>query len=57
MQFINPAKVCKGMEMGDVPPSREILKTTSKDMGDEGYDMSYGWGVIDFPAFAKEVTK
>ena len=36
---------------------RELLKTTSKDMGDEGYDTSYGWGVIDFPAFAKEVTK
>ena len=28
MRFINPAKVCKGMEMGDVPPGREILKTT-----------------------------
>ena len=28
MRFINPAKVCKGMEMGDIPPSREILKTT-----------------------------
>lgn len=40
-----------------VPDFRELLKTTSKDMGDEGYDTSYGWGVIDFPAFAKEVTK
>ena len=28
MQFINPAKVCKGMEMGDIPSNREILKTT-----------------------------
>ena len=22
VRFINPAKVCKGMEMGDIPPSR-----------------------------------
>lgn len=28
MQFINPAKVCKGMEMRDIPSNREILKTT-----------------------------
>ena len=28
MQFINPAKVCKGVEMGDIPSNREILKTT-----------------------------
>ncbi|HJB38292.1 MAG TPA: MATE family efflux transporter [Candidatus Acutalibacter ornithocaccae] len=28
VQFINPAKVCKGMEMGDIPSNREILKTT-----------------------------
>ena len=26
MQFVNPQKVCKGMEIGDVPPSRQIVR-------------------------------
>lgn len=28
MHFINPARICKGMELGDLPPEREIIKTT-----------------------------
>lgn len=26
MQFINAEKICKGMELGDVPPNREIIR-------------------------------
>ncbi len=26
MQFVNAQKICKGMEMGDIPPTREIVK-------------------------------
>ena len=26
MQFVNPQKVCKGMEIGDVPPSGRIVR-------------------------------
>lgn len=28
MRFINPAKICKGMELGEVPSDRQILKST-----------------------------
>ena len=28
MQFINPAKICEGMELGEVPSNRQILKDT-----------------------------
>ncbi len=36
---------------------RELLQNTAKDMGDEGYDTAYGWGVIDFAAFAEGISK
>lgn len=26
----------------------ELLKSTSKDAGNDGYDTAYGWGIIDF---------
>ncbi len=29
---------------------QEILKASSRDLGDEGYDTSYGWGLIQAPA-------
>ena len=28
MRFINPAKVCKGMELGEFPSDREIIRDT-----------------------------
>lgn len=28
MRLINPARICKGMELGDLPSDRQILKTT-----------------------------
>jgi subtilisin family serine protease len=30
----------------------ELLKSTSTDAGDTGYDTTYGWGIIDMNAFA-----
>ena len=26
MRFVNPQKVCRGMELGEVPPSGQIVK-------------------------------
>ena len=37
-----------------ITPERfaELLKSTSADAGDTGYDTTYGWGIIDMNAFA-----
>ncbi len=34
----------------------QLLKETSKDRGAEGYDTTFGNGVVDFDAFAKKIT-
>ena len=28
MHFINPQRICKGMEMGDIPSERSIVRDT-----------------------------
>ena len=30
---------------------RETLRTTARDAGPEGFDNSYGWGIVDYAAF------
>lgn len=34
---------------------KELLKKTSVDYGDNGYDTRYGWGVVDLESFANEL--
>ncbi len=34
---------------------RNLLRNTAKDLGDEGYDYTYGWGLIDVYAAVKAV--
>ena len=52
--FSNPQVVALAAMCKSVDPSinhdrfLELLKSTSKDAGDVGYDTSYGWGIIDF---------
>ena len=36
---------------------KELLKSTSQDKGDEGYDNAYGYGLVDMDAFVKAMTK
>jgi len=42
----------------DITPDefKELLQTTSQDKGDEGYDNSYGYGLVDLAAFAQEIA-
>ncbi len=35
---------------------KELLQKTAVDAGEEGYDTSYGYGIIDIRAFLKELT-
>lgn len=35
---------------------KKLLKKTSQDKGDKGHDNSYGYGVVDFEAFAKAIV-
>ena len=35
---------------------KKLLKKTSQDKGDKGYDNSYGYGVVDFEAFAETIA-
>lgn len=44
----------------DINEFKEILQNTSRDLGDEGYDYEYGWGLADFNAavnYMLSVTK
>ncbi len=34
----------------------KLLKNTSQDKGDEGFDNSYGYGLVDFGAFAEKLA-
>ena len=34
----------------------ELLKSTSQDKGDEGFDNSYGYGLVDFGALAEKIA-
>lgn len=35
---------------------KELLKNTSQDKGDEGFDNSYGYGIVDLAAFAEKIA-
>ena len=35
---------------------RDVLIETSQDKGDEGYDNAYGYGLVDFAAFAEKLA-
>ncbi len=42
----------------DITPAKflELLAETAADLGDEGYDTTYGYGLVDFEAFAKKIS-
>ena len=35
----------------------EILKASSEDLGEKGYDTTYGWGLIQVPQAIREADK
>ena len=58
--------VCAKQKMADLTGHKEdlttdlfkdLLKGSSMDAGAEGYDTSYGWGVVDLEAFAQRLDK
>ncbi len=42
----------------DITPSEflALLKSTSDDAGDEGYDTQYGWGIVNLSNFAEAIV-
>ncbi|MCD8180260.1 MAG: S8 family serine peptidase [Firmicutes bacterium] len=36
---------------------KELLQDTSQDLGMKGYDVSYGWGLVDIDAFTDELIE